>query len=112
MTDLLGGSLSLVVLATVARLGDDAYGLAIRRAVCERMRHDYSVGAIYTTLTRLESKGLLGARQTEPLPVRGGRSRRQFHLTSAGVAALRAARERESAQWADLDHLFTMGRAL
>ena len=50
------GALELTVLLTVARLGEDAYGLAVRRDVSTRTRHDYSVGAVYTTLQRLEDK--------------------------------------------------------
>ena len=85
------GSLELTVLNSVARLGEDAYGLRVRRDVSELLRHDYSVGAIYTTLARLEEQGLLKSSTTAPLPVRGGRSRRQFRLSPAGRQALRAA---------------------
>ena len=85
------GSLELTVLNSVARLGEDAYGLRVRRDVSELLRHDYSVGAIYTTLARLEEQGLLKSSTTAPLPVRGGRSRRQFRLSAAGRQALREA---------------------
>ncbi len=85
------GSLELTVLNSVARLGEDAYGLRVRRDVSELLRHDYSVGAIYTTLARLEEQGLLKSSTTAPLPVRGGRSRRQFRLSPAGRQALREA---------------------
>jgi DNA-binding PadR family transcriptional regulator len=105
MPDSLSGPLSLAVLASVARLGDAAHGLAIRRDLAERLQREYSVGAVYTTLARLEAKGLVAASLSEPLPVRGGRSRREFRLTAGGVAELRAARDRESLRWGDLDHL-------
>jgi PadR family transcriptional regulator PadR len=85
------GSLELTVLSAVARLGEDAYGLGVRRTVSELVGHDYSVGAIYTTLARLEEQGLLRSSTTAPLPVRGGRSRRQFRLSPAGRQALREA---------------------
>jgi DNA-binding PadR family transcriptional regulator len=85
------GDLELATLVAVARLDGDAHGLAIRSEVSERARHDYSVGAIYTTLERLEAKGLLKSWMTEPLPVRGGRSRRQFELTTAGRQSIREA---------------------
>jgi PadR family transcriptional regulator PadR len=94
------GSLELTVLLAVARLGDDAYGLAIRHDVSARTRHDYSVGAIYTTLQRLEEKGFVSARTTDPLPVRGGRSRRQFSVTAAGRRALREAERAAASVWA------------
>lgn len=85
------GSLELAVLSSVARLGNEAYGLGVRREVSELLGHDYSVGAIYTTLARLEKQGLLSSSTTAPLPVRGGRSRRQFRLSAAGRQALREA---------------------
>jgi len=93
------GPLELAVLLAVARLADDAYGLAVRRDVSARTGHDYSVGAVYTTLQRLEEKGLLASRTTAPLPVRGGRARRHFHVTAAGARALRAAEQRAAAVW-------------
>jgi PadR family transcriptional regulator PadR len=85
------GSLEMTVLNAVARLGEEAYGLGVRRDVSDLLGHDYSVGAIYTTLARLEEQGLLKSSTTDPLPVRGGRSRRQFRLSPAGRAAVRQA---------------------
>ena len=100
MTDTTLGSLELTILLAVARLGDDAYGLAIRRDLAARAGRDYSVGAIYTTLGRLEAKGLVAARMTEPLPVRGGRARREFRLTRAGQNAVREAERVTASLWA------------
>lgn len=94
------GALELTTLLTVARLKDDAYGLAIRRDLAARTGRDYSVGALYTTLQRLEDKGLLTSRHSEPLPVRGGRSRRIFKLTGAGARALREAERHATSMWA------------
>lgn len=96
------GGLEMTVLNAVARLGEEAYGLGIRRDVSELLGHDYSVGAIYTTLARLEEQGLLRSSTTDPLPVRGGRSRRQFRLSPAGRAALREA-ERLAVRMLDLN---------
>ena len=94
------GSFELAALLAVARLGRDAYGLAIRRDLSDRTGHAYSVGAVYTTLQRLEAKGLLKSHTTDPLPVRGGRSRRHFTITGAGSRALRAAERDAAALWA------------
>jgi PadR family transcriptional regulator PadR len=94
------GTLELSALLAVARLGDDAYGLAVRQDLSDRTGRDYSVGAIYTTLQRLEDKGLLASRASEPLPVRGGRSRRQFRVTGAGARAIRDAERRTASMWA------------
>lgn len=94
------GALELAALLAVARLGDDAYGLAIRRDLAERLGREHSVGAVYTTLQRLEDKGLLTSRASDPLPVRGGRSRRCFTLTGAGARAVRDAERRAASMWA------------
>ena len=83
------GELEFMVLWSVGQLGNDAYGAEIRRDVGERLKRDYSVGAIYASLKRLEDKGLLTSHESEPLPVRGGRSRRHFTMTSPGKTALR-----------------------
>ena len=94
------GGFELAALLSVARLGNDAYGLAIRRDLSERMARPYSVGAVYTTLQRLEAKGLLKSHTTDPVPVRGGRSRRHFAITGAGSRALKAAERDAAALWA------------
>jgi PadR family transcriptional regulator PadR len=94
------GALELATLLAVARLGDDAYGLAIRRDLAARLGRDYSIGAVYTTLQRLEDKGLLTSRASDPLPIRGGRSRRCFTLTGAGGRAVRDAERRAASMWA------------
>lgn len=52
------------------------------------MGKEVSIGAVYTTLDRLEEKGLVGHYQSDPQPVRGGRSRKQFFMTDAGLTAI------------------------
>ena len=94
------GTLELAALLAVARLDSDAYGLAVRRDLSERTGHDYSVGAVYTTLQRLEDKGLLTSHTTDPLPVRGGRARRHYKVTGAGARALRDAQRHAASIWA------------
>ena len=93
------GSLELTVLNSVARLGEEAYGLGVRRDVSELLGHDYSVGAIYTTLARLEDQGLVRSSTTAPVPMRGGRSRRQFRLSAAGRKALSEAEQLAARMW-------------
>ena len=94
------GQLELAALLAVAHLDKEAYGLAVRRELAARIGRDYSVGAVYTTLQRLEDKGLLKSRTGDPLPIRGGRSRRHFVLTGAGTRALREAQRNAVALWA------------
>ena len=87
------------MLVAVAQHDGSAYGLLVRRAVSTARGNELSVGATYTTLSRLEAKGLLSSRSTEPLPVRGGRSRREYRLTAAGREVLAAERERAGRRW-------------
>jgi PadR family transcriptional regulator PadR len=83
------GEFELYVLLALAHLGDDAYGVPIRRAIEERTGRDIVIGAVYATLARLEDKGLVRFRLSEPQPVQGGRARKYFSLTPAGERALR-----------------------
>lgn len=86
------GELEQLVLLATLQLGENAYAVPIRAALAGRAGRHVSRGALYTSLDRLEAKGLLSSRMGEPLAVRGGRSRRYFAVTPAGIEALRAAR--------------------
>ncbi len=92
------GDFELAVLLTVAAL-DEGYGAAVRRDVSRRLGRACTVGAVYTTLQRLEDKRLLRSYATEPTPVRGGRSRRCYELTPEGHRALRDARQVQGRLW-------------
>lgn len=97
------GEFEFAVLAIVASLGhDDAYGMQIRLEIEERTGRGSSIGAVYATLRRLESKGYVESRMGEPTPERGGRAKRHFALTAAGETALRATREMMDALWEGL----------
>src|SRR5438067_10844241 len=91
------GDFEQLVLFGVMRLQDDAYGAAIRQEIHARSGRDVSINAVYTTLDRLESKGLLKSWTGEPTPQRGGRRRKFYALRPAGVAALRQAYQAVSA---------------
>ena len=87
MGDVLGEFEQLVLLA-VLRLDDEAYGAAIGRELLKKAGRDASPGAIFTTLERLEARGLVRSRYGEPTPERGGRRKRYYRLRSAGQRAL------------------------
>ena len=93
------GGLEEVVLLAVMRLGPDSYGISIRDEIESRTGREISLGAIYPTLDRLETKGLLSSRKGEPTGERGGRSRRHFKLEEAGLSALRESRGLIDAMW-------------
>jgi PadR family transcriptional regulator PadR len=88
------GSLEEQVMLAVVRTGDDAYGMNVRRELEEVTNRDVAIGAVYSTLDRLEAKGLVtSTRPTTP----EGSSRRVFAVTPAGARSLaltRATRER------------------
>ena len=87
------GSLEHIVLLAVMRLGQDAYGMTVRREIDAATGRDLSIGAVYTTLTRLESKGFVSSFAGEPTAERGGRAKRYFRMTVAGVSAIRTTHE-------------------
>ena len=84
---LLGGFESLLLLS-VLRLGDRAYGVTIRQELIERAGKDVAVGAIYTGLDRLAKKGLVESWQGEPTAERGGRAKRFYRVTATGLQAV------------------------
>jgi DNA-binding PadR family transcriptional regulator len=73
----------------VASEGAGAYGVRIRQAVADSRGADVSSGAVYTTLERLERRGLVASRRGEATPARAGRPRRYYSLTRAGEEAVR-----------------------
>lgn len=77
----------LYVMLAVARLGDEAYGAAMRREIEERTGRPVSIGALYATLGRLEEKGLVTTSPSEPEPGQRGRPRKYCRLTAEGEAA-------------------------
>jgi PadR family transcriptional regulator, regulatory protein PadR len=82
------GEFEQVVLLAILRLGDNAYGVTIRREIAACTERDPAPGALYTTLDRLEDKGLVTSRYGDPTPERGGRAKRYFTVTARGVRAV------------------------
>jgi PadR family transcriptional regulator len=76
------------LLLAVLRLGDDAYGMTIRRELADHTGRDIAVGAIYTALARLERRGLVQSWLGEPTPERGGKAKRYYRVLAAGKKAL------------------------
>jgi PadR family transcriptional regulator len=87
------GSLEHIVLLAVMRLAADAYGMTVRREIEGATGRDISIGAVYATLARLESKGFVKSRAGEPTAERGGRAKRYFRMTADGEGALRNTHE-------------------
>lgn len=81
------GEFEYLLLTAAARLGKDAYGAAIRQEIAEATGRTCSLGALYTTLDRLEQKGYLKTHMGDPTPQRGGRPKRMVRVTAKGAQA-------------------------
>jgi PadR family transcriptional regulator, regulatory protein PadR len=84
------GEFEYLLLTAAARLGEDAYGAAIREEIKAATGRRCSIGALYTTLDRLEKKGFLKTWMGEATPQRGGRAKRMARVTGKGVQAAAA----------------------
>ncbi len=80
------GEFEQLTLLAVLRLGDEAYGVTIRCAIEEGTGRDVSSGAVYTTLSRLEKRGLVSSRVGETAPARTGQRRKYYTVEPAGAA--------------------------
>ena len=78
------GEFEYLLLSAAAKLGEDAYGAAIRQEIERSTRQACSIGALYTTLSRLEKKGLIKTWMGDPTPERGGRPKRMVRVTGKG----------------------------
>jgi PadR family transcriptional regulator len=84
------GDLEQVVMLATLRLDGLGYGVTIQTAIRSIAERDLTLGTIHKTLVRLEEKGFVVSRMGEPEPVRGGRAKRHYRATAAGLKALRA----------------------
>ena len=83
------GEFEQLVLLALLRLQPEAYGVAMRDEIEEQTGRKVALGAVYTTLLRLEDKGFAASRLGEPTPERGGRRKKFYRPTAAGQRALR-----------------------
>jgi len=79
------GEFEYLILSSAARLGTHAYGASIRSEIEQATGRRCSIGALYTTLDRLEAKGFVKTWMGEPTRERGGRSKRLVQVTATGV---------------------------
>jgi PadR family transcriptional regulator, regulatory protein PadR len=81
------GEFEYLLITAAARLGDNAYGAAVRAEIESTTGRKCSIGALYTTIDRLETKGLLKTWMGEATRERGGRAKRMIRVTPKGVRA-------------------------
>ena len=96
------GEFEQFVLLSILKLSDNAYGSAIRQLLAEAVKRDVTIGALYTTLERLEKKGLLTSKMGEVTAQRGGRAKKYFKLTAQGQKALKRSKEALTNMWQNL----------
>jgi DNA-binding PadR family transcriptional regulator len=100
------GEFEYVLITTAAGLGENAYGAAIREEIEATTERKCSMGALYTTIDRLEKKGLLKTWMGEATPQRGGRAKRMVRVTALGAHAAKefydaVMRVSRGASWAE-----------
>jgi DNA-binding PadR family transcriptional regulator len=95
-----------ILLLTVWKLGGDAYGVNIREYIARLTGKYWSIGSIYVPLDRLESKGFLQSYLGEPTAERGGKSKRYYRVTAAGLRQLEEIRRINELFWTEETELF------
>jgi PadR family transcriptional regulator PadR len=93
------GNFELLVLLALIRLGDAAYGVPIAEMLTKSLGRDVAAASVYAALARLAQKDLVTSRMGESTPERGGRARRYFRITGAGIREVRAARSALTKLW-------------
>lgn len=93
------GEFEEMILTMVAAMQDDAYGAAISDEIESRFKREVNLSAVHVTLYRLEDKGYVKSRMGGGTSERGGRRKRIFSVTSAGLAILRAMKETRLELW-------------
>lgn len=93
------GEFEELVLLTVASLGTDAYGVTIKESIEGRSDRSISMGALHSTITRLEEKGFLSSWMGEPTQERGGRRKRYYEVTHQGKVVLHHMKDLRDALW-------------
>jgi PadR family transcriptional regulator PadR len=93
------GEFEELILTLVAALQEDAYGAAITEEIEVRLKRTVTLSAVHVTLYRLEDKGYVKSKTGGATKERGGRRKRIFTVTSAGMAMLRAMKEARLDLW-------------
>ena len=97
--------LEFMILLATMRMGNEAYGVQIARELEETGGRTVLLGAVYATLDRLESMGLVRSTVGDPTPERGGRAKRYFRVTPAGIRAAKDTQNAFVSLWRDVPEL-------
>jgi PadR family transcriptional regulator PadR len=93
------GEFEQMILLAILRLKQDAYGTTIRQLLAQDINRDVTIGALYTTLDRLEKKGLVISAMGEATNERGGRAKKYFSVSADGQRALKRSKEALTNLW-------------
>ena len=93
------GHFELLVMLALLRQGDEAYGVPIADAIAQSTGKQVILASVYNTLERLEQKGLVRSTLGQPTPERGGRAKRYFSITTAGLSEVRAVKKALTVLW-------------
>jgi PadR family transcriptional regulator PadR len=96
------GNFELMVLLALIGLGDDAYGVPIAEVLTKTLGREVAAASVYAALERLAHKELVTSRMGESMPERGGRARRYFRISGAGLREVRATRSALTTLWSGL----------
>jgi len=91
-----------MVLLALVRLGDDAYGVPISKELLNLAGREVALGSVYAALDRLQEKGFVTSLLGDPTPERGGRAKRYFRVTRAGLRALKMTRTALTNLWSGI----------
>jgi len=94
-----------IILLSILKLGDDAYGVSIRSQIWKDTGDKWSFASIYTPLDKLSKKGYVKKIKGNPLPERGGKSKFYYRVTPEGKTALIELYEKHLRVWSDISHI-------
>jgi len=93
------GEFEHVVLLSILHLENNAYGVTIRQQLKESINRDVSLGALYSTVERLEKKGFITSKKGEAKPERGGKAKRLINVTALGLKMLSESKQHFETMW-------------
>lgn len=99
------GELEEIILLVVANLYDNAYGVAIKREVEERANRKITISTVHNVLQRLNEKGYLESRYSEPTAERGGKRKLLFQVTKAGYKTLQQSHDLRQSLWSTIPEI-------
>jgi len=99
------GNFDLMLLLALMRLGEDAYGVTIAQELEAQTGLEVVVASVYATLDRLQERGLVSSSLGDSTPERGGRAKRYFRITGAGIREVRGAQRSLMNLWKGLPEL-------